>query len=68
MSLPGDRKHWPLNVTVNGKPALVMDKNGIPSIKLEAGPDHLAKYQIKGEFLWDAIPDNLRIPDDTGLD
>jgi hypothetical protein len=67
VSLPGDNKHWPLNITVNGKPALVMDKNGIPSIKLAAGTDHLAKYQIKGEFLWDAIPDNLRIPDDTGL-
>ena len=67
VSLPGDTKHWPLNVTANGKPALVMDKNGIPSIKLEAGPNHLAKYQIKGEFLWDAIPDNLKIPDDTGL-
>ena len=67
VSLPGDSKHWPLNVTANGKPALVMDKNGIPSIKLEAGRDHLAKYQIKGEFLWDTIPDNLKIPDDTGL-
>jgi len=67
VSLPGDNKHWPLNVTVNGKPALVMDKNGIPSIKLVAGPDHLAKYQLKGQFLWDAIPDNMAIPDDTGL-
>ena len=67
VNLPGDNKHWPLNVTVNGKTALVMDKNGIPSLKLTAGTDHLAKYQIKGEFLWDVIPDNLRIPDDTGL-
>jgi len=67
VSLPGDNKHWPLNVTVNGKPALVMDKNGIPAIKLAAGLEHLAKYQIKGEFLWDTVPDNLRIPDDTGL-
>lgn len=63
VSLPGDGRHWPLNVTVNGKPALVMDRNGIPSIKLAAGP----AYQIKGEFLWDAIPDNLTIPVDTGL-
>ena len=67
VSLPGDSKHWPLNATVNGKPALVMDKNSIPSIKLMVGPDHPATYQIKGEFLWDAIPDNLKIPDDTGL-
>ncbi|MDP2100812.1 MAG: hypothetical protein U1D70_06770 [Methylobacter sp.] len=63
ISLPGDKTHWPLNVTVNDKAALVMDKNGIPSIKLAAG----AQYRIKGEFLWDAVPDNLKIPADTGL-
>ncbi len=44
-----------------------MDRNGIPSIKLAAEPAHPADYQIKGEFLWDVIPDNLSIPKDTGL-
>jgi len=63
IGLPGDKKHWPLNVTVDSKTALVMDKNGTPSLKLAAGMQH----QIKGEFLWSAIPDNLSIPDDTGL-
>lgn len=63
ISLPGDKTHWPLNVTVNNKTALVMDKDGIPSIKLTADLQH----QIKGEFLWTAIPDNLKIPEDTGL-
>jgi len=63
ISLPGDKKHWPLNVTVDNKTSLVMDKDGIPSIKLAAGLQH----QIKGEFLWTAVPDNLKIPDDTGL-
>lgn len=67
VSLPGDNKHWPLNVTVNGNSALVMDKSGIPSIKLEPGKEHLATYQIKGEFLWDVIPENMSIPVDTGL-
>jgi hypothetical protein len=56
VSLPGDDRHWPLNVTVNGKPTLVMDRNGIPSIKLSAGRDLPAKYQINGEFLWDTLP------------
>ncbi|NOT10894.1 MAG: hypothetical protein HOP23_03510 [Methylococcaceae bacterium] len=60
--LPGDSKHWPLNVSVNGKPAVVMDKNGVPFIQLAAG-----NYQIKGEFVWDGIPDTLSIPDDSGL-
>ncbi|MDP1969960.1 MAG: hypothetical protein Q8K42_03370 [Methylobacter sp.] len=63
ISLPGDKRHWPLNVTVDNKTALVMDKNGRPSVKLAAGLQH----QIKGGFLWTAIPDNLKIPDDTGL-
>ena len=67
VGLPGDDRHWPLNVTVNGKPALVMDRNGIPSIKLAAGRDLPAKYQINGEFLWDTLPDNMTIPGDTGL-
>lgn len=63
ISLPGDKRYWPLNVTVDNKIALVMDQDGIPSVKLTAGLQH----QIKGEFLWSAIPDNLTIPDDTGL-
>lgn len=62
ISLPGDDKHWPLNVTANDKPAVVLNKNGTPAIKLLPG-----SYQIKGEFLWDSIPDNLGFPDDTGL-
>ncbi|MDD5461127.1 MAG: hypothetical protein PHG00_05785 [Methylococcales bacterium] len=67
VSLPGGNKLWPLNVTVNDKPALVMDRNGIPSIKLAANSSQPSNYRINGEFLWDAIPDNLKIPDDTGL-
>jgi len=63
ISLPGDKEHWPLNVTANGKPAPVMDKDGVPSVKLPAGP----QYQVKGEFPWHEIPDNLTIPGDTGL-
>ena len=62
VTLPGDAKHWPLSVTANGKPALVMDKDDRPAIKLTTGI-----YDIKGEFLWDSIPDNLSLPDDTGL-
>jgi len=62
ITLPGDSKHWPLNISANNKTALVLEKNGRPSVKLAAGD-----YQIKGEFLWDAIPDNLTIPEDTGL-
>jgi hypothetical protein len=62
VTLPGDQKHWPQNVTVNAKTAAVLDRNGIPAIKLAAG-----NYEIKGDFFWDAIPESLSIPADSGL-
>jgi hypothetical protein len=62
VTLPGDQKHWPQNVTANNKAATVLDRNGVPSIKLAAGA-----YQIKGDFFWEAIPESLNIPVDTGL-
>lgn len=62
ISLPGNTKHWPQNVTVNGKPALVIKQNNAPAIKLNTG-----YYQLQGQFFWDHIPDNLSIPTHTGI-
>lgn len=67
VSLPGDSQYWPQQVTVNGQAAVVLDKDGVPSIKLEAGAAHLASYDIKGVLFWDKLPDNLTLPADTGL-
>ncbi|MDO9106378.1 MAG: hypothetical protein Q7U57_15605 [Methylovulum sp.] len=75
LTLPGDNLHWPLNVTINNKPALVMDRDGLPSVKLTPpllpsaflSAARATDYQVNGEFLWDNIPDNLAIPADTGL-
>jgi hypothetical protein len=62
VTLPGDQKHWPQNVTVNNKNAAVLEHNGLPAIKLPTGA-----HQIKGDFFWTAIPESLNIPADTGL-
>ncbi len=62
IALPGDPRHWPQQVTANGKALAVLDKNGLPAVKLAPG-----NYQIKGLFFWDAIPESLNIPPDTGL-
>lgn len=68
ISLPGDNMHWPQNVTVDNKAALVMDREGVPSIKLTADSRHQpVSYQISGDFFWDSIPDNLSLPVDSGL-
>ncbi|WP_221900943.1 hypothetical protein [Bathymodiolus platifrons methanotrophic gill symbiont] len=62
ITLPGSTHHWPQNVTVNNKPALVISRNNHPAIKLDTG-HHL----IQGSFSWDSIPDSLAIPDNTGI-
>lgn len=62
LSLPGDAQHWPQNVNINNKPALVIKRNNIPVIKLSAG-----HYTIRGDFFWDSIPDSLSIPVNSGI-
>jgi hypothetical protein len=62
VTLPGDQKHWPQNVIANDNVMTVLDRNGVPSIKLVAG-----NYRIKGDFFWDAIPESLGIPAESGL-
>lgn len=66
VSLPGGRSSWPQNVMLNQHPALVMDKDGIPSIKILADSIPV-NYQIKGEFSWRRIPDTLPMPMNIGL-
>ncbi len=62
IQLPGDSRVWPMTVSVNQKPTPVMEKQGKPFIKLKPG-----NFTIRGSFSWDFIPDNLPIPEDTGL-
>ncbi|MDQ7091047.1 MAG: hypothetical protein Q9M50_10460 [Methylococcales bacterium] len=62
VTLPGSDKHWPVNVTANDKKVQVIKHDGKPMIKLSSGA-----YTLKGELLWDAIPENLNIPANSGL-
>lgn len=64
LALPGDAKHWPQSVMLNGEPAQVLDRNGIPALKLSKSD---APYQISGEFFWDSLPETLNVPTNTGL-
>lgn len=67
VTLPGDDRHWPQAVTLNGSAAEVINRNGLPSLKLSKGGAKPTVYQVKGEFLWDGIPETLSAPYDTGL-
>lgn len=60
--LPGDKKHWPQNITINNRNVLVTERNKLPAIQLKKG-----KHTIKGYFFWESIPENLKIPTDTAL-
>lgn len=62
LALPGDKKHWPQNVSINNKLVLISSRNNIPSIYLKKG-----KYRVKGYFFWESIPENLKIPTDSAL-
>ncbi|CAN2043730.1 membrane hypothetical protein [Candidatus Magnetomoraceae bacterium gMMP-1] len=60
--LPGSAKNWPQNVTVDGKAASIIEKNGIPSVLLTQG-----KHIVEGEFIWNRLPEMMSIPLSTGL-
>ena len=60
--LPGDEKHWPLNVRVNDQLYPVIARQGRPFIQLEQG-----HYSIEGNFSWQQIPQFLSIANETGL-
>lgn len=62
VALPGGDKFWPQAVTANDKPVLVLNRQGIPMVKLNPG-----LYEIKGSFFWDSVPESLLIPQNSGV-
>ncbi len=60
--LPGDRNHWPQQVTVNDSSVVVIEKAGRPYIYLTKG-----QYKIEGKILWDKRAESLSVPSQTGL-
>jgi hypothetical protein len=62
VTLPGSDPFWPLDVRLNGQPAISVKRNGLPAVKLDAG-DH----RITGRLPWKSLPEHLSIPKDTGL-
>lgn len=60
--LPGDDRRWPQEVTIDGAAVVVLNRGGMPGVELTPGSHTLA-----GRFLWDALPEKLRVPAATGL-
>lgn len=62
LELPGDEDHWPLEVIVDGKSALVSDHNGSPAVFLEPG-----RHRLRGSLLWSQLPERLKLPANVAL-
>ncbi|MEW6776887.1 MAG: hypothetical protein AB1405_11370, partial [Bdellovibrionota bacterium] len=62
VQLPGSERHWPVDVRMNGVPAAVVSREGIPHLDLEAGI-----YRVTGTFLWNKLPESLAVPLQTGI-
>lgn len=60
--LPGDAKHWPLDVRVSGKPMPIIAVEDRPGVRLSAG-----RHVINGTFSWSELPENLPMPATVGL-
>ncbi len=62
IALPGSRDAWPQQVQIGSASAIVLDRNGTPSLRLAAGD-----YVIRGVFEWDERPARLQVPDGIAL-
>jgi hypothetical protein len=60
--LPGNREHWPIEVSVDDAPVAVVDSKGHPAITLTAG-----RHTVSGSFRWSQLPESLVVPPDSGL-
>jgi hypothetical protein len=57
LPLPGGARRWPLDVTLDGAPAVVLGRSDLPVVRLPAG-DH----RLEGRFAWERLPDALAVP------
>jgi hypothetical protein len=62
LQIPGDSSSWPLEVSVDGEPAVVTRSGSWPSVRLEPG-----EHVIEGSFRWQERPEDLAIPVEHGL-
>jgi hypothetical protein len=60
--LPGDGRRWPLDVKVDGKPAIVLARSGKPVVDLTPG-----EHEVTGRFAWDSLPEAILVPPESGL-
>ncbi|MFO0711370.1 MAG: hypothetical protein U0353_16085 [Sandaracinus sp.] len=58
LALPGRGRHWPVDVRVDGRAAVVLALAEQPVVWVEPGA-----HRIEGRFVWTSAPDTLAVPD-----
>jgi hypothetical protein len=62
LPLPGGVEQWPLEVTLDGKPAAVVAHNRLPALRVPAGT-----HTVAGNFTWARRPELLPLPAEIGV-
>ncbi|MBI5896787.1 MAG: hypothetical protein HZB24_12560 [Desulfobacterales bacterium] len=60
--LPGGEALWPDSVAVDGQSTPVVDRKGVPSVRLGSG-----EHRVMGRFTWGRLPEMLPVPAALGL-
>ncbi|HEY6881866.1 MAG TPA: hypothetical protein VI299_27750, partial [Polyangiales bacterium] len=61
VKLPGSSDHWPIDVKVDGAPAVLREPGGVPTVDLARGA-----HTITGRFVFAEPPSTLSVPADVG--
>ncbi len=59
-SLPGSDRIQPIDVTLDGRPAVVLTEGGRAQVRVGAGA-----HRIEGRLSWTTRPETLRVPDEV---
>ncbi|MBW8886224.1 MAG: hypothetical protein JF616_00590, partial [Fibrobacteres bacterium] len=62
IGLPGDTEHWPRDVKLDGAPAPLVEKDGLPALRLAPG-----SYTVTGRFEWSSRPEALPVPGSSAI-
>lgn len=60
--LPGREGQWPQDVRVDDAPAVVVARDGVPTLQLAAG-----RHRLAGRVEWQRAPETLQVPPAYGL-
>ena len=62
LPLPGDIRHWPQDVRLDGLTIAVTERDGLPSVRVLSG-----LHLLTGKLTWAVTPESITIPRSTGI-